>query len=165
VTFRTAAEGGRSYQWSYRTSPKGTWTKVKSAGGTAEEYTFTASGKQNGWQYRCSITNASGTVHTDTVKLTVVTSKPSITSNPADKTVRAKRKVTFKVSAKGTALHYQWYFRTSSRAKWRKVTAAGFDKAAYTVTATRKRSGYQYRCVVTNLMGSVTSRAAKLRVR
>lgn len=165
VTFRTAADGARSYQWSYRTSPKGTWIKIKDADGTAAEYTFTASGKQNGWQYRCSITNASGTVHTDTAKLTVVASKPSITSNPTGKTASAKKKVTFKVTAKGTALRYQWYFRTSSRAKWKKVTLSGHDRAALSVTAAKKRNGYQYRCVVSNLMGSVTSRAARLKVK
>ena len=86
---------------------------------------------------------------------------PSITTQPANKTVAAGAKATFKVAASGTGLSYQWQYKTSS-STWK--DKSGATKASYTVTAKESYNGIQYRCVVSNAAGSVTSSAAKLTV-
>ncbi|MBO4289557.1 MAG: immunoglobulin domain-containing protein, partial [Lachnospiraceae bacterium] len=121
--------------------------------------------KHNGYQYYCAVKNPVGTVKSKTVTLTVVASKPTITTQPKAASVTAGKKATFKVVAEGTALSYQWYYRTSSTASWKKVTAAAGKKAAYSFTTAKKQNGYQYKCVVTNLKGSVTSKVVKLTVK
>ncbi|MBQ2478176.1 MAG: hypothetical protein II510_01705, partial [Erysipelotrichales bacterium] len=87
---------------------------------------------------------------------------------PKSQTVAAGTPVSFKVAASGTGLTYQWYYRTSATGTWQKSTAACATTNTYSLAAssvTKARSGYQYRCVVTDGNGqSVTSSAATLTV-
>ena len=73
VTFTVEAknfyEAELTYQWYYRKSSSGKWTKVK--GATEPVYTFTATTKKNGYQYKCDVSNADGKVSTKTVTLKV----------------------------------------------------------------------------------------------
>ncbi|MBQ1305428.1 MAG: hypothetical protein IIY44_03420, partial [Erysipelotrichales bacterium] len=95
-------------------------------------------------------------------------SGPTITTQPKSQTVSAGTATSFKVVATGTNLKYQWYYRTSSSGSWAKSTAACAATNTYTLTAsqvTKARSGYQYRCVITDGSGnSVTSNTATLTV-
>ncbi len=95
--------------------------------------------------------------------LTVVT-KPTITTQPASKTVSAGTTVKFTVKASGGALKYQWYYRTSSSGSWTKCTGTGAATATLTVEAKAFRNGYQYRCRVSNAAGYKYSSAATLTV-
>ena len=162
VTFKVAAEGyGMSYQWQYRTSSSGSWKAVSSNGKTAS-YKVTATAARNGYQYRCKVSNKAGTVYSDAAKLTVVTAKPKITTQPASKTVKKDASVTFKAAASGRAVSYQWQVKKSSSGSWANIKGA--TKASYKVTAKAAMNGYQYRCAVKNAMGTVYSQAAKLTV-
>ena len=86
---------------------------------------------------------------------------PKIKTQPKSQSVKQGAKVTFKVAASGSGLKYQWYYRTSSSGSWKKVS--GGTKATLKITVGRY-NGYQYRCKVSNKSGSVTSKAAKLKV-
>ncbi len=163
--FSVKADGVETYQWYYRTSSKGSWRKVTAASGKTASYSLTATSSKHGYQYRCKLTNGTGSVYTSIVKLTVVTAKPSIRTQPVSKTARAGRTVTFKVVARGRALSYQWYYRTSSKGAWHVVTVASGTKASCSFTAARSMKGYQYRCIVKNLKGTATSRTVKLTVK
>ena len=90
------------------------------------------------------------------------TAKPCIKTQPADRKVAAKKTATFKVTATGRGLHYQWY-RLKPGGKWVKISGA--TSATYKVTAKKALNGYKFRCKVTNVMGSVTSKAVKLTVK
>ena len=70
----------------------------------------------------------------------------------------------FTVKASGSGLSYQWQYRTSSSGTWNNSTGTGCKTATLSVTAESYRSGYQYRCKVTNSAGTVTSNAATLNV-
>lgn len=165
AVFSVKADGVETYQWYYRTSSKGSWKKSVAASGKTSNYSVNATSAKNGYQYRCKLTNGTGSVYTSIVKLTVVTAKPSISKQPVNKTVKAGKTVTFKVTAKGRALSYQWYYRTSSKDAWKVVTVSGGTKASCSFTAAQSMKGYQYRCIVKNLKGSATSRTVKLTVK
>lgn len=88
---------------------------------------------------------------------------PVITSQPQDITVKAGETATFTVVATGTDLTYQW----------ERDTGKGFEKwggiygksASFTTGVLSKGgNGFQYRCIVSNSAGSVTSDSATLTV-
>lgn len=161
----TAAGEGITYQWYYRKSSSGSWTAVSAASGKKASYSLTAAAKHNGYQYYCAVTNPLGTVKSKTVTLTVVASKPVITAQPKAASVTAGNRVTFKITASGTALSYQWQYRRSASGSWTNVSAASGKTASYSLTAEKRHNGYQYRCIVKNLKGSVTSNVVKLTVK
>ena len=55
--------------WQYRTSSSGNWTNISSA--TSYYYSVTASSSNNGYQYRCRVKNAGGTVYSNAATLTI----------------------------------------------------------------------------------------------
>ena len=71
VSFQVAAAGtGLTYQWQYSTNGS-TWTNCKSAGYNTATFSFTAVASLNNRQYRCVVTNASGSTTSSAAKLTV----------------------------------------------------------------------------------------------
>nr|MBQ6241610.1 immunoglobulin domain-containing protein [Lachnospiraceae bacterium] len=163
ATFKVAASGtGLTYQWWYRKSPSESFTKVKN-NGTSATYKLTTQARHNGYEYKCRVRNSAGVVQSNYVKLTVVT-EPDIVTQPKSTTVNAGQTATFKVTASGTGLKYQWWYRTSSSGSWTKVTVNG-TSATYKVTAQARHNGYQYKCKITNIAGSVITNVVKLTVK
>ena len=160
ATFKVTATGATSYQWYYRTSSTGTWTAVSASSGKTSTYKLTTAARHNGYQYRCKVTNAAGSVYSNTVTLTV---KPKITTQPTNKTVTAGTTVHFKVTAEN-ATSYQWYYRKSSTDAWTAVSAASGKTADYSLTAAARHNGYQYRCKVMNATSYVYSSIVTLNV-
>lgn len=91
-------------------------------------------------------------------------SAPTITVQPQSVTVPAGTNVAFTVVANGAHLTYQWQFSNDGGSTWRNSTTTGYTTDSITVAATSARNGYQYRCVVDGLGGSVTSNPATLTV-
>ena len=159
AAFTVEAEHADSIQWSYRKSAKGKWTTMK--GETRATLTVTATSAKNGYQYRCVVKNADGTATSNAAKLSVTKVPPEITLQPESADVAAGEQVTFRVEA-DHATGYQWYYRKKAKGSWKKVKGA--TKAAYTITATSAKNGYQYRVLVKNSDGSVKSDIATLKV-
>ena len=87
----------------------------------------------------------------------------SISTHPASIAVKQGATASFNVSASGYAPTYQWQYRTNSSGSWSNISGA--TSASYTTAATTSAmNGYQYRCVITNNGGSVTSNASTLTV-
>lgn len=87
---------------------------------------------------------------------------PVITANPTSQTVTEGEAAEFSVAATGENSSYQWQ-QNADGDGW--VDIPGATGASYTTEATTtSMSGYQYRCVVSNSAGSVTSSAATLTV-
>ena len=78
------------------------------------------------------------------------------------RSVKAGETATFKVAASG-ATGYQWYYRTGSDGTWTKVSTNG-TSATYKLKTKARHNGYQYRCKVTNVIGSVYSSIVMLTV-
>ena len=87
---------------------------------------------------------------------------PVITANPTSQTVTEGEAAEFSVAATGENSSYQWQ-QNADGDGW--VDIPGATGASYTTEATTtSMSDYQYRCVVSNSAGSVTSSAATLTV-
>ena len=159
ATFTVAATGAESYQWYYRTSSTGAWTKVKN-NGTSATYNLTTAARHNGYQYFCKVTNAAGSVNTKAVLLKVQ-SKPTITTQPKSVTVAAGQTAKFTVAAKN-AVSYQWQYKKPG-GMWTSVSKNG-KAATYSLTAEERHNGYLYRCKVTNEVGTTISSSVALTV-
>ena len=160
ATFSVEAIGDApvSYRW-YQKKVGGDWEKM--SGETSSTLSVTAYANRSGRQYRCVVTNALGSSTSAPATLIVITA-PTITSQPKAITVNAGATATFTVAASGTApLSYQWYQKKVG-GNWEKLY--GETSATLTQIAYANREGRQYRCVVSNSAGSVTSDAATLHV-
>ena len=161
ASFTVEAQGEElQYQWQVLLPGNDDWTDM--AGQTGPTHSFTASAGQSGSRYRCRVRNAAGEEISDEAVLKVVT-KPRITTQPKAASVKAGKKVTFKVKATGGELKYQWYYLKPKTSKW--VKMGGKAKATLSFTAAKSKNGYKYRCYVTNKAGTVKSKAVKLTVK
>ena len=160
ATFKVVASGAKTYKWYYKKTGETTWNEVLN-NGTSASYTLTTGARHNGYQYCCLVSNNSGSVWSETAKLTVTTSaKPTITTQPVSKKVNEGAKVTFKVVATG-ATKYQWYYQKNGETTWNAVSNNG-TSASYTLTTAARHNGYKYRVKVSNSVGSVYSNTVTL---
>ena len=162
--FTVAASGGKlSYQWQYQSPGTSSWNNSSMTGAKTNTLSVPATVERNGQKYCCVVKNASGTATSSAAILTVVT-KPVINAQPKSISAGPGDNVTFTITASGTAMSYQWQFKAPGESAWNNSSMAGAKTATLYVTATTARNGQQYRCVVKNAAGSVTSSAATLTV-
>ena len=108
--------------------------------------------------------------------------QPTITVQPEDKVGEEGSIAWFHVWATGksgyqwnwgdiieTGLNYQWQWSADKGKTWNNSSSAttvnnSYNKAELYVNAVAARNGYQYRCQVTNCVGTATSTAATLTV-
>ena len=167
VTLQSATEGAVIYYTTNGVEPSSTagtqYTGPITVAGTegqSVETNIKAIAVKDGMQDSAVMT------YTYTINLSAETPEiivPVITSQPQNVTVKAGETATFTVEATGTDLTYQW----------ERDTGKGFEiwggkngkMASFTTGVLRKGcDGYQYRCIVSNSAGSVTSRSATLTV-
>src|SRR5438874_1102722 len=155
ATFKVVAAGTAplSYQWQKNS------TAI--SGATSASYTTPATASaDNGAQLHVVASDAVGNVTSNAATLTVNAAAvaPSITTQPANQTVTDALPISFKVVAAGTApLSYQWQKNSTA--------ISGATSASYTTPATTSAdNGAQFRVVVSNVAGNVTSNAATLTV-
>jgi hypothetical protein len=133
-------------------------------GATSPAYrTPATSSADNGARFEAMVSNSFGTITSIAATLNVSTSGsgpsgPSIAAQPASASAAPGQTATFSVTAGGTApLTYQWQKNT--------IDISGATLAVYTTPATTiADNGEQYRVVVSNATGSVTSTSATLTV-
>ena len=156
ATFAVAASGTAplSYQW----SKNGTAI----SGVTNASYTTpaTVSG-DNGSTFSAQVSNAAGSITSNTATLTVTTTgavAPTITTQPQSQTVTVGATATFTVVASGTApLSYQWSKGGAA--------IAGATNASYTTPATVSGdSGSTFSVKVSNVAGSITGNTVNVTV-
>ena len=110
------------------------------------------------------ITDASGNkVVSNEAKLTV-TENLKITSQPASQSVKDGQTVTFKVTATGNGLKYQWQVSSDGK-NWTNSGIASGKTAVYTFEAGKSQNGRLQRCVITDASGNkVVSSVAVINV-
>ena len=124
----------------------------------------------NGSKYRCIVTNSVGTATSNPATLTVAppATKPVITNQPPNLNVTEGQPATFSIIATGApAPAYTWQVSKDTGKTWTNTTSLGNYPPTLTVSekVTTQFNGYQYRCIVTNSAGSVTSNPATLTVK
>ncbi len=152
ATFSVTATGtgALTYQWKKN--------GAAISGATSSSYTTPAAvASDNGAVFTVTVTSPSGGATSSSATLTV-NAPPTITAQPASKTVLAGQTATFTVTATGAApLTYQWNNGGAA--------ISGATSASYTTPATTTaNSGSQFTVTVSNASGSVTSNAATLTV-
>ena len=87
---------------------------------------------------------------------------PTITTQPKSVSVVNGKSATLRVAASGGNLKYQWQYKKAGASSW--TTWSGRSSASLTVVGSDTNNDCQYRCVVSNSAGSITSNAATLTV-
>ncbi len=167
ATFNAVATGAPApdLQWMTSTDGGAHWTPI--AGATSGSYTTPATVlSDDGHWFRADATNTTTTT-SDPARLTVTAAPvapvaPTITAQPADVTVQFQQ--TLSVTATGTPTpRYQWQVSVDNGA-----TFTNINNAAYATLTLSPQSlaedGRQFRVVVSNSAGSITSRAATMSV-
>lgn len=109
-----------------------------------------------------TIVNSGGTLNGEPGG--TIVSAPTITAQPISQTVEEGDTATFAITASGSDLRYQWQKSADNGISW--IEADGeTTEATYAIeAATTSMNGLQYRCVVWNSLGKITSNAATLTV-
>jgi hypothetical protein len=155
ATFIAAASGSPTPTVKWQSSPNGTnWTDIALA--SSDSYTTpTLVSGDSGKQYRAVYTNGVGSDATTNAAILTVNYAPSITTQPSNQTISDGATATFTAAATGSpAPTVQWQVNTGSG--WADVsTGTGGTTDSYTTAAlTTAASGYQYRAVYSNNIGS-----------
>lgn len=165
ATLSVAASGpDLAYQWQQSTDAGSTWTAI--AGATQASHTTAATTPaDNGKRYRVIVSAAGISVTSSAVQLTVTAAvvAPTLTVQPAAQSATAPNAATFSVTVTGTAPAYQWQRSNDGGASWTGI--AGATASSYSTGSTDvSMNASQYRVVVSNSAGSVTSAAVVLNV-
>lgn len=164
ATFNVVAADATGYQWQSSSDGGTTFANVNAA--TSASHTTAATTlADSGTQYRVVVSGASNSVTSSAVTLTVTATvvAPSISVQPAGLTITAGQNASFSITASGTSISYQWQRSTDGGASFTNV--AGETNATLNLTVVPLGdNGHQFRVVVSNGAGSVTSNAALLTV-
>lgn len=129
-------------------------------GGAYDEY-HTVKQAQNGGTGYQGVVYLLIEAHTSTPPVYVF----EITKQPQDVTCAAGETAYFTVEAVGEGLTYNWQIRKPSDTEWSGSTMTSTKTATLEVPATVERSGYKYRCVITDTNGEqIISNTATLTV-
>jgi len=167
-TVAASGVGTLSYQWQSRKNSSATWTNSGQSGAKTATLSVNAIAGLNGWQFRCIVKDTKRNQKaSDTVTLTVYQgAAPSITTQPANRTVKVGVSAKFTVAATGTGtLTYQWQSRKNSASAWTNSGQSGAKTATLSVNAIAGLNGWQFRCIVKDKYGrTVASEAATLKI-
>jgi endonuclease/exonuclease/phosphatase family metal-dependent hydrolase len=153
AVFSVSASGAfpLTYQWYFNTNNL-------ISGATANALTISNAQLTNSGGYSVIITNSMGSVTSIVANLTVTNAAAGISVQPQNQTVAVAGNITFSVSATGTApLGYQWYFNTNT-------LISGATTNTLSITNAQLTNAGGYSVIITNSVGSITSRVATLTV-
>ncbi|SCY51904.1 Por secretion system C-terminal sorting domain-containing protein [Flavobacterium anhuiense] len=106
----------------------------------------------DGYIYYCAYGNNGSLIKLDYIE----TAAPTIVNHPLSQSIMETKPVTFTVSASGTGLTYQWQYNNAN--------INGATGASYTIPNVTTANAGNYRVIVTNTAGNVTSNQAVLTV-
>ena len=154
VTVCVVAEGdGLTFKWYYK--DKGAATFLYTSTFTGDTYTTEMTGKRDGRQIYCVVTDQYGnSVQSNTVTLMMKSTPVSvqIVEQPQNVSGAEGETVTVRVVAEGDGLTYQWYFKEKDGPQF--FLTNKFTGDTYEVEMTGRRDGRQIYCVVTDQYGN-----------
>jgi sugar lactone lactonase YvrE len=151
------------------------WQKggVDIAGATGTSFSIASVQASDAGSYLAVATNSAGSATSNSVTLTVTAPVPSpaaFTSQPTPLTVPVSQRAVFTVAAGGNpAPTFQWQRLPADSVTWETLTEGGSyhgvtTNALSVDTTTAAMAGDQFRCLITNPLGSATSSAVTLTV-
>ncbi len=166
ATFSVVASGNPapSYQWQNSLDTGKTWNNVTGATGAA--YAFATASNQDGWLFRCTVSNGCGVAATSGSAILSVCTPPKVVSQPGNQDKNLGDTATFGIAATGSVLSYQWQ-RSPDGVAWTNATAGtGVATATYRLACIAADNGARFRCVVSSNggCGGDSSAAATLAV-
>jgi hypothetical protein len=159
-----ATTGAQNDYYNYDTLPPGLTIKTNVGGADGLGDGFISGTPTKGGAYTVNLV-AGNTLWPQTVTKAITFTisggtggtPPAITSQPASKSVAAGTNVSFNVTATGTApLAYQWSKGASA--------ILGATNSSYSIAAVTTNDAANYKVVITNSAGSITSSVATLTV-
>jgi hypothetical protein len=180
ATFTVTASGSPSpltYRW-YRAATKtSTWNALSNggaySGADTAALTVATTPAMDGDHFLCFVSNSTGTATSASAALTVNETVASITSQPADQSIISAASTYFRVTVGGANTfgyyQYQWQRLAAGTSTWTDVVSSSTYNGPtnYQLTlygSTLATDGDQFRCVVSNTAGAVTSTVAILHV-
>ncbi|MDO6429442.1 hypothetical protein Q4E93_02505 [Flavitalea sp. BT771] len=161
---------GVSYQWRASTDGGSTWSNISDnslyTGTSTYSLNINAPSTTASYDVVRSVTGYSLTCSTPSlaVALTFKT-LPNIVTSPVNSTVCANSNASFRVSATGSTLAYQWQSDNGTGgATWTNITPGGTSVTLSRASVTTLMEGYKYRVIVTGCGSPLTSGAAILHV-
>jgi len=155
VSFHVDVEGEVvSYKWEYRKVWK--WFNTSMTGYNTDTLYVTATGARNGYDYRCVITFADGTVLTTEPAELLVETYITDVVGPNDQIVVVGYKGQFTASAQGEAIKYKWQYQRPGDTGWYYTTMEGNNLPTVLIETNTARDGYRYRCEITDVTGNIT---------
>jgi hypothetical protein len=168
ATFSVAAGGAPLtygyfyYQWERQAGGSGSWTPLTDSAGvvvgsqTASLLVYGTSVGMTGDQYRCIVSNTSGSSISGAATL-AVSQRPTVATQPTNVSAIAGQTVSFTVTANGTGpLAYQWFLYASP--------IAGATGSTFSLANVQPTDAGSYGVRVTNAAGTAWSNYASLEV-
>ena len=150
--FTASAQGeGLKYQWQYQRPGGEKWNETSMEGYNKPTVMIETTAARDGYLYRCKITDVTGNVvYSEPATMRVLSFK----THPQTVSATASSTVTFSVTTSvAEGFTYQWQYSRDGK-KWMNTTMTGCNTDTLTVSATKARNGYQYRCVLTGSKNS-----------
>ncbi|HUR59358.1 MAG TPA: immunoglobulin domain-containing protein [Opitutaceae bacterium] len=144
-TLTVAATGGGTLTYQ--------WLKDGAIINGASSASYTVPNAQTSATYSVRVSNAFGTVTSNAVAVTVLTS-PIIAGQPRTQIAQVGTAATFATSVTGNGLTYQW--------RKNGVNIAGATTAVYTIGSVTAADAGNYDVIITNTLGAVLSSMAQL---
>jgi len=165
AVFTVKASGiGLSYQWQYSSDGGATWSSCNATsnpGATTASYSFTVKSTQDGYLYRCRVTDSYGNkVYSSEARLNLAA---KITSSPKNVSTGIGTNVTFTVKASGTGLTYQWQYSKDNGTSWTNYNITNNATAAESslvIKASASYDGWLVRCKIRDAYGSTAYSAS-----
>ena len=153
ATFSAKAVGrGVKYKWQQHKSSEDGWESYNGSGSTEPTLKIrNASTSFNGYHFRCKITDAAGhTSYTKSAAMYVL----GITKQPSDRNIRKGGDASFKVSATGKNLKYQWQIKREGENEWHSAGGSGSKTPVVSFSGVGTGSnGARFRCKITDSKG------------
>ncbi len=151
--FKVEAAGENlTYQWQQDTGLG--WTSINTTAGRSTTLSVGVAEFRIGYKYRCVVSNGTDFVISDAVEMIVNGGNFVITTQPTNYTGAVGDTAKFTVEATG-ATTYQWYQNTGNG--WAAINTSAGRSKTLSVEIASFRTGYKYRCVVSDGTTSLTS--------